>query len=252
MTETVRAPCVRGCTRPIKDPQSGERIGVQPRDATEGLLCPKCAQQLRDWATEIIELFAMLNPRPGSTGAPFAPGKRQKISGSPALARLDVVVLQDWRTGTKTRPTEDQPNGAHEPGDETAQPASIPEQYIELATDIAKQLQLKTRPDTLTAAISFITGPWFTNICYLNWIDDLYQTVKDTRRLLRRTNNLRDPKPLGKCGCGQTLYEPDPIRDTPTTNPDRIILECRNCGHKLNAIAITRLAAAQRFTGTTA
>lgn len=243
MSEHVKPPCVRGCTRPVRDMESGEKIGEEPKLATEGLLCPRCAKDLRTWLRQIEDLYAVLDSRPGGGASPFSPAKRQKVSGSPALIRLDVAILQDPRSSSGALYRGEV---VHEPEDIFDHPSDIPGQFIAWATSLATDLNLKTRPTNLTDAIDLLAGEWFTNLCYQNWVVDLYDDTKTTRTMLRRITGTTGARPAGKCPCGNTLYEPEPKPGVTKLDPEKAVIECRKCGHRMNALALVRLAAAQR------
>lgn len=244
MSEDVKPPCVRGCTKPILDPNTREKIGDEPRPATQGHLCGKCAEKLRKWLKDIPDLYAVLDPRISrANNSNTAPANRRKISGSPALIRLDVAILQDPRThwGSQWRG-----KSTMEPEDRYDPPSDIPSQFITWAYALADDLNLTQQPTTLTEAIELLTGPWWSNLCYRPWIDELFTDTQTTRRLLRRVTGTNGPRPLGKCQCGNTLYEPIPVPGATNIDPERAILECGKCGHRMNSMAIVRLAAAQR------
>lgn len=242
MSEHVKPPCVRGCTRPIRDQESGETTSRAAKPADTGQLCKSCAAQLRKWLRDIEDLYAVLDTRPGGGASPFSPAKRQKVSGSPALIRLDVAILQDPRS---TSGALYRGQVIHEPEDINDHPSDIPGQFIAWATSFADDLKL-TPPTTLTTAIDMLAGEWFTNLCYQTWVEDLYDDTKLTRAMLRRVTGTTGARPAGKCQCGNMLYEPEPKPGVTKLDPEKAVIECRKCGHRMNALALIRLAAAQR------
>jgi hypothetical protein len=238
--------CERGCA-----PQDDRH----PRRASDkiGNLCAKrlgtkedrgCADRLRHWIREIGDLAPHLNPSPTSSRNPTAPARRQKVSGSPAGARLDVLIIQDRRTRSTAKYTED--------GDDKAQHASAADIVFAWANAMSDDLKLP-RVDTYDEAIHQLTRGGFQKLCYLPWIGDLYDEAQALNRSLRRTAGLSGPRPIGRCDCGAPLFQPDPIHpdqrehQSEYSTGDDTIVKCRNCGHRLNALAIVRLEAAQRM-----
>jgi hypothetical protein len=231
-----------------------------------GSICFHCARRLRRWLLDIPDLFAQLDARPGSAGPPLVPAKRRKLSGSPALARLDVILLQDPRTTTSAyygTYDQDDPEGTYKAGDpkpaREAEDKHDPEgavqgTFLSYANRLAKECGLRDpdgkpwRPTTLSQAIETLTGTWWENVCYAEWITDLYQDASETWRTLRRTNGIIGPRKLGQCQCGRTIFEPTPVRDD-TRGPESPVIECK-CGHRMSWLALARLEAAQRMRGT--
>jgi hypothetical protein len=238
--DKTRPPCARGCTWKTGIENNGDPI-IEPVPAEVGKYCGKCAGRFKRHIREIADLYALLDTRPVRADH-TQHHRRGKASGSPALARLDVVVLQDWRTSTKAR--------NHEDGDARAPESSIPEWLCDWAKTVAETLGIKQRPDTITDAITLLTGPWFENLCYLDLADDLWDDIQDKRRTLRRVNGISGPRRLGECNCGAPVYEPEPIRDQPGhRGPDTAVITCRQCGHRMNAEALARLAAKGQMRG---
>ena len=230
MTEPTPA-CVRGCTHSALT-DGGEEFRER-NAATMGHLCAGCAKRLHKWIVGIPDLYAILDPRKDAGKDPYAPTRRGKISGSPALVRLDVVALQDRRTNARAR--------FNEPGDENMLGGDVPSLMLSWAECLSDDLDLTGRPDSLASAVALLAGPWYPNLCYRPWVDELYTEVEKIHRTLKGLNHVGGPRPLGTCECGQRLYEPDP-------QPGREqIIECRNCGHRLDGLALVRLAAAQKM-----
>jgi hypothetical protein len=87
-----------------------------------------------------------------------------------------------------------------------------------------------------------LTGPWFTNLCGQDFIADLYNETRPLHRQLTNATGTEAPQPAGQCQCGRKLYHQ--AGDTTIT--------CQHCGHRLDGLAIIRLAAAQRLQEETA
>lgn len=240
MSEDVKPPCVRGCTKLVLDPETREKIGEQPRLATDGHLCARCADKLLERLKAIPDLYAMLSTDLNS-GDPFAPGKRGKISGSPELIRLDVLAMMDPRS----YPVRRLAPGEKPPPPETVRfSGDVSGVMASWADCLCDDLNLSGRPNDLDGSIALLTGPWWSNVLYRPWVDELWTEVDEIYSTLRRLNNIWTPKPLGACACGQMLYEPD----LGTIEPGKAIIECPRCNHRLNGLSVVRLKTAQTIS----
>lgn len=224
----MSAGCVRGCEEPYLDPDTSERL-TRPRPASNGYLCRRCADTLHRYLTEIPDSFASLSTRIGG-GDPLQPGKRGKLSGSPALLRLDVWALLDPHSTATGR--------YYEPGDENSV-GDIPGVIISFAVNLADDLNLTHKPETLWAAVQLMTGEWYQNLCYRPWIDDCYDWTKTIYDTLRRCNGVTDPVSIGRCHCGTQLYRPETV--------EAGVITCPSCGHRMNGVAVVRLKNAQEI-----
>lgn len=249
MSEHVKPPCVRGCTRVVKDLESGEKIGEEPKLATEGHLCGSCAGRLKSWLCELPNLVAGLDPRM-TKGDPYQPSRRGKISGSPALVRLEVEAMIDPRSVSIPRRYMGNPNDPNDPADPVIQPdqirfgGDVPGVLEQWADCLCDDLNLhvddpENRPKGLVQSVELLTGPWWSNLTYRPWVDELFTEIQEIRTTLRRLNDMRDPMPVGNCGCGMKLFLPEDGTAT---------IRCRNCGHRLDALSIVRLRAAQSIS----
>lgn len=228
--------CARGCTRPCRSDHcttTGQH-DHQPlhRQAAEGLLCDRCTIRLREAVTDLPDLIAALDTacleerfgsKTGIHATDGQPASHGKISGSPALVRLDLMVLRGW--------------GAAGGG---VQPvwATI-DHWLQV---IDQDLDLRPQGDTITEIVTLLTT-WHTQICSQPWIPQLWSDMIGLRRALRRATNA--PPPIARCwgritnrangGCGQLLYAPPPGRD---------VIVCPNprCGRTYTGAEIIKLA----------
>lgn len=245
MTETKLPPCIRSCTTPCGCPQCFEQAIHPPtaRDASHGNMCRRCAHNLRRMITEVCDLYATLDVRPGSVDRQDSAPTRGKISGSPALARLDVIALSDPRTTPHTgRPDE---HGYTQADDGILDVAGV---VIEEGRQLAEHLELATLPATISEATALLLR-WEDSLWAADWITDTYDTFRDLRRMLGRAHGEQKPRPVGKCismidtdgsvrECGTNLYAP--------TGSDRI--RCRSCGRVYRGLDLVRLQLAQVST----
>lgn len=249
--------CVRGCVKAcgcaecfanaIHDPI--------PRQADIGLLCRRCGDQLWRWLDEIPDLYATLDSRPGSVERSEG-GKRGKISGSPALSRLDVIALTDYRTMPHTGHTN--PKNLKYGDDQIETDDGIIDVAFEMVqwSDIlADEVGISGRADTLTEAVKMLTT-WWTTLLDQPWIDETWLAVRDVRRMLGRAHGEQKPRPVGHCNrpieiptsdvrkpeirlCGNTLYAPE----------SGGTVRCRQCGARYDGMAILRLKIGQEARG---
>lgn len=220
--------CERGCMRPVFHPDTREQIGEEPVMASVGLLDTHCATRLRRWIEETPDLYSKLSvhARLEEAEETGIPSHRGKISGSPALIRLDALALMD----------------PHSTANASGEPAQlfggdVVGVMLEFATNLCDDLNLNGRPTDLTTACRLLAGPWYENLCSRPWIADLYDTMHAIHRRLRSATGTHDPAPAGKCHCGTRLYY--------ASGQDAVA--CTKCGHTMDGIALVRLAAAQRI-----
>ena len=199
--------CVRGCSRNcredecIADPASCEH--ELRREAEVGLLCRRCSQRLVDALDDIELMYPDLDLY--ATGA--GDGKRTgRLSHSPALIRLDVMVLTD--------PDACVGDGAR----------SVVGTLGSWARTVEEELGPKLRGNTL-AEILDVLRPWHQQIASQPWVDDYWDEVIEVRAMLRRATAA--PPPIARCWgwdpakpCGRLLYPPRPGEDK---------VKCRRC-----------------------
>jgi hypothetical protein len=235
--------CIRGCTHTTRDPTTRAVTGEQPRPATTGLLCTRCADKLHQAITEIPDQIAELDLTPQAGASTIAGTRHGKLSGSPALIRLDAQAMIDPRAVAYDRLEPGQkphPNRVRFGGD-------VPGVIISWADNLCDDLNLTNRPTTLTTAAELLTT-WFTDLTQRPWIAEFYNETLEIRGALRGINGVTDPRTLGKCQCGRTIYEPSTV--VGTLEPTSAFIECK-CGHRVNALALTRIAEAGHIENAT-
>ena len=217
--------CIRGCVRPCDCTEC--LIADKPihppieREAAEGsLLCQRCERRIEDWLREIPELYATLDvtERRQAEDAGVGKGKSHKAPGSPALARLDIVALQDPRTT------------AGLPGDPWDGSIYIPGELATWAQLLAEENNITSRTSTLTEACGLLLR-WTDRVFASPWVDELYDALRDVMLLLRQAHGATGRKPVGKCinvyqrdgetiACDAMLYAP----------AEGVQIRCRRCG----------------------
>lgn len=230
--------CVRGCSYRC-DSLVCAALGDHDhepdrRRAAVGLLCQRCADRLDDAIAQIPDLWATL-PSVYDTGA--SDGERVshgKVSGSPALVRLDVMVLSAASV-----------TGAY-PGDGVMPIRSTIGGWAQI---IEEELGLKPQSDTVTGWLD-IMRTWKRKVYAQPWIDELWKDLTDCHRALRTA--CRAPAPLGRCwgrirnlphgGCGRLLYAP--------LDGGEVVCPNEKCGRRYAGPDLVKLAIQQEREGT--
>lgn len=190
-----------------------------PSPATYGLLCTRCGTRLWAWLTEIPDLYATLDTRKPDTVEQDG-SRHLKVSGSPALVRLDVVALMDPRT------VHSEDGLVHVPG-----------VICQWAQCLSDDLDLAGPGSTLTEAVELLTT-WWESLIKAPWVDEFWAEAKDVRSLLGRAHGEKRPKSIGRCltvtdksECGERLYLAEG-RDT---------IKCRKCGRTYDGTELLRV-----------
>lgn len=187
--------CVRGCTRTCRCenclPLDHDNRDQIPTPAAVGQLCDRCNTQLKTWFSTILDETAELTTRIPDDYSWDHGHRSGKISGSPALIRLDVLALTDPRTMREDE------------GD----PVNIVGVITSWAGLLAEEHQLTSPTDTLSQATNLITI-WWTTVCRSEWITDFYDDIASIHRLLGINRPRRLPR--GRCfTCDTPLYKED-------------------------------------------
>lgn len=197
--------CIRGCTRPCRcdnclllDP--GERDPL-PVAAVTGQLCQRCDTKLSGWFSTVLDETAELSTRIPDDYS-WDHGRRSgKISGSPALIRLEILALTDPRT---MRQDDDDTDPDKVTG---TSPLSIVKVITGWAGLLAEEHQLSSPTDNLSQAVNLINA-WWPTVCASDWITDFYDDIRDIHRLLGINRPRRLPR--GRCfTCDTPLYKED-------------------------------------------
>lgn len=226
MTEDY-ATCVRGCTRRCTADQcltTGEH-DHEPlrRRATVGLLCKRCDEQLTEAVHDIPDLWAQM---PGLYDTGHAEGEKVshgKVTGSPSLIRLDVMVLNGSSVG-----------GQYE-GDGVMPVWPTIGGWIQI---LAEELGTVAKSDTIAQWCDLLRRMHPT-ICRQPWVDEYWADMVAIRQALRRTTGA--PPPVGRCfghlanrPCGRLLYPPAP-GETEIVCPDE------KCGRRYSGAELLKL-----------
>lgn len=210
---TPAQPCIRGCTFPGRLMDDGTQGEAEPRPAKQGLLCTGCARRLETYLEEIPDMYATLDSRPeGAFSTRYdgrSGGKKGGISYSPALARLDVIALQDPRTVAYS--LADPETGKHY-HDGLMDVAGV---LVSWATMFAEEQHVTSPTGTLWEAVDLLVR-WFDRLTEQLWVDEMWTDVHDADQLLRRANGRPAARPRGHCQkCASALWgEADAVQIT--------------------------------------
>lgn len=214
--------CVRGCnTRCYAD--ECLTIGWHdhdpiPRRSEVGLLCRPCADRILHALADIELTYPDLDIHMSQRGQ--TEGKRGKVSGSPALIRLDVLAMLDYRSKV---------------GDGVRSVLGTLDGWAQCAHD---DMGVTMPATNLSSVLSFLTN-LHPRICEQPWIDDYFDEVTELAAMLRRATD--QPKPIGRCfgfiankPCNRPLYEPVP----PEVD---IVCPDENCGRTYTGAELIKL-----------
>lgn len=223
MTEEFKR-CVRGCTRRCYADQcltTGQHEHEPlPREATVGLLCQVCSDRLRGALSDIGSMYPDLDLY-ASQREPRDGGSHGKLSGSPALIRIDVAAMLD-------------PDSCI--GDGTRSVVGTLESWAQCIHD---DLGITLPSPYLEPLLSLLTT-WHSKICEQPWVDDYWLEMLELQAMLRRATDA--PRPIGRCfgriankPCGRLLYEPTTGTDTAIVCPDP------DCGRRYDGVDLLKL-----------
>jgi hypothetical protein len=158
---------------------------------------------LSRWLSTILEDTLTLNTRiPDNYGWDHG-HTHSKVSGSPALIRLDVAALTDPRTTEPHHSLEG--TEFYDP----LPPKDIPGVICEHASRLAEEHNLASPTDTMNDAVQVLTNQW-ERLVTSDWIDEFYTDLATIRQLLNRAHNRKPPLPRGRCfTCNTQLWQED-------------------------------------------
>lgn len=214
--------CVRGCTERCRS-EACAVVGEHDhepirRRADVGLLCLRCSDRIIDALDDIELMYPDLDLYAVGAADPFGDGlSHGKTTGSPALVRLDVMVLQDVDAAV---------------GDGVRSVIGTLGSWVRC---VEEELGPKPKNWQLSGILDLLRT-WHDNICYQPWVDDYYDEVIEVRGMLKRATNA--PPPIARCwghdpakGCGRWLYPP--------REGDRVV--CRRCGRTYAGADLVKL-----------
>ena len=230
--------CIRGCVQPCRCTEcliADKPVHAPLKSPVDlGLLCKRCVKNLRRMLREIPDLYATLDVTPGHAASDEGV-RHTKVSGSPALARLDVVALMDPRTSAT--------DSSGEPWDGSAY---IPNEVGTWALLLAEERQVTTRIATMYEAARFLTD-WIAELCASEWVDECYDALVEVEKLLKRVHGDRRTGAVVVKRCinvyqrdGETIECGGTIRVTQATEAVR----CRRCGRRYEGYSLVALKTA--------
>jgi hypothetical protein len=147
---------------------------------------------MRRWLESVCDDTLHLNLRiPDNYGWDHG-HNHAKVSGSPALIRLEPLALVDPRTG----PVEEASADYEENQAELRR--SIPFTVCSWALLFAEEHDLKSDVSTMDAAVTLLLAQWEALVGSL-WVDDFYADMSKIKQALNRAHNYRPPVEIGPC-----------------------------------------------------
>lgn len=226
--------CVRGCVQPCDCTEcllADKPIHAPKRREVDlGLLCKRCVTSLARMLREIPDLYATLDVRP-ATSAPGESVSHSDVSGSPALARLEIVALMDPRTAATDSSGEDWDGSAY-----------IPDEVGTWALLLAEERHVRTKIATMYEATRFLTD-WMAELCASLWVDECFDALRDVERLLKRAHGDRRKSSIARrcinvyerdgqtVECGATLYVESATE----------AIRCKACGRRYEGYGLVAL-----------
>lgn len=196
--------------------------------AAHGALCDRCWQQLQQFMADLPDLVAVLDETSLLLGTRESDeSKRTKVTGSPALIRLDVMAAQSHVQGD---------------GDGIMPVWPTMDRWAGI---VARRLGIN-RSDADAAPFTFL-NLWVHSIAAdREMIPEFWRDMRDLRNMLRRITNA--PKPIGRCfgwdpqhPCREPLYQPEPTPPSPGGRPPQLVLKCPACGRTYREADIVKL-----------
>lgn len=157
-------------------------------------MCRRCTERLWDWLNAILDDTLHLDSRILTDYRWDKPGGGGKISGSPALVRLDVAALTDDRSN----PDVGRRTQYYEENQDQHAGHSIPYRVCSWARLFTEEQALSSPVATMAQAVGVLTAWWPTLVAQL-WIDDFYNDIGEIRRIINRANGAERPRYAGSC-----------------------------------------------------
>lgn len=229
--------CIRNCVRPCPCPTckgaDQPEHKPQPAPAEEGLLCKRDGNRLYRWLTSVLDDTARLDVRIPTDYGWDKEGGHHKVTGSPALVRLDVAALTDGRNPTNV--VSELAEAYPENADDQAIPA-IPYRICSWAAMFTEEQRIKSPVDTMARAVELLTNWWETLVAQV-WVDAFYADMHEIRQYLDQAHNVERPKPMGECfTCNAALYSRSGCTD----------VRCVKCGRRYDGLSLVKLEIQRR------
>lgn len=229
--------CIRGCLRPCPCPTCREadqpEHEPQPAPAEEGLLCKRDGNRLYRWLTSVLDDTARLDVRIPTDYGWDKENSHHKVTGSPALVRLDVAALTDRRStySTSTEETAEYPEN-----NEDSPPIDIPGELCSWAGMLTDEYNMASDTTAMAAAVSVLTASW-ERLITCPWVDEFYTRMHEIRQQLDQAHNIERPKPMGQCfTCNAALY----------SRPGCTDVRCGKCGRRYDGLSLVKLEIQRR------
>lgn len=203
--------------------------------AVDGWLCRACSSALSRWLSTVLDDTLHISARIPDNYALDHGHTHSKVSGSPALIRLDVAALTDPRT---TITVEDEAGRGKRPDpadyeENDSGILQIPAVLIQRAQDLKDEHGLALPNTNMREAVELLTAQW-ENLTASLWVDEFYTDMADIRQLLNSAHNYRPAAKVGTCfKCDAEIRKQDGNgRDDAT---------CRTCGRIYDNTELVKL-----------
>lgn len=216
----------------------------QPSPAEDGLMCRRCNTKLRRWLDTILDDTATLDTRIPADYSWDKESTHHKITGSPALVRLDVAALTDPRSAFSVRAEAAGYSENRNHADDSP-PISIPTEIIMWAQMFADEHNIQTPTNTMAAAVNLLTT-WWDTLLWCPWIDEFHTRMAEIRRQLDTAHGVERRKSVGKCltvttsedgrtatECGHRLYQDQ-------SSVGVAVARCSGCGRVYRGLDLVR------------
>jgi len=166
-------------------------------------MCRACTDKLWNWLCTVLDDTLRLDTRIPGNYAMDHGHTHAKVSGSPALIRLDVAALTDPRTTEPHHSLEG--TELYDP----LPPKDIPGVICEHAATLKNEHNLKLPAEPMAEAVHLLQCQW-ERLVASTWIDLFYDDMAAIRQLLNRAHNRKPALSRGHCfTCNTKLWQED-------------------------------------------
>lgn len=201
-------PCIRGCARQCHCHECTEQPVHEAKPIlaqSPSLLCGRDTEALWRWLSTVEDDTLKLSLRIPDDYTYDHGHTHRKVSGSPALIRLDVAKLIDPRS----QPTVADKYAQYYDENQDEFGRSIPFQVSSWAAVFAEEQELKSPVGTMHEAVQVLSA-WWTTLVAQMWIDEFYNDMEKIHKALNAAHGRRPPLPRGHCfTCGAQLWKED-------------------------------------------
>jgi ribosomal protein L37AE/L43A len=198
-------------------------------------MCRRCNGKLQRWLGSVLDDTARLDVRIPTDYGWEKESSHHKVTGSPALIRLDVAALTDPRSSFIVRAESSGYSENRNHADDSP-PISIPTEVCMWARMFSEEQQIETPVDTMAGAVAVLSA-WWETLLWCPWVDEFYTRMAEIRRQLDSAHGVERRKPMGSCfTCEAPVY----------SQPGSAVVQCRQCGRKYDGMEQVKLEIQRR------